>query len=53
MQEKIFFYSEGGDTSAQVAQRSGRRSVPGNILGQIGLGSEQPAYCREVDQHDL
>lgn len=38
---------------AQVAERDGRNSVPENILGQVGQGSEQhdqvegvSAYCR-------
>ena len=37
-----FFYGEGGETLAQVAQRSCRCPIPGNIQGQVGRGSEQP-----------
>jgi len=44
----------------QVAQRGGRYSIPGNIQGQTGQGSEQPdlvvdvpAHCRGVGLADL
>lgn len=44
----------------QVAQRGGRRPVPGDIQGQVGQGSEQrglvedvPIYSRGVGLHDL
>jgi len=50
-----FFYNEGGETLAQVAQRGGRWPIPGNIPGQVGWGSELPnpvedvpGHCREV-----
>jgi len=50
------FYSEGGETLAQVTQRGGRCPVPGNTEGQVGRGSEQPdlvedvpAHCRELE----
>jgi len=36
------FYSEGGETLAQVAWRGGRCPIPGDIQGQAGRGSEQP-----------
>jgi len=45
-------YEEDGETLEQVAHRGGRCPIPGNIQGQVGLGSEQPdlvdvpAYCR-------
>ena len=39
---KKFFYTEGGDTLEQVAQRGGRCPIPGNIQGRVGRGSEQP-----------
>ena len=48
------FYSEGGETLAQVAWGGGRCPIPGNIQGQVGWGAEQPdpvedfpACCRE------
>jgi len=54
------FYSEGGGTLVQVAQRGGRCPIPGNIQGQVGRGSEQPdlaedvpAYGRGVGLDDL
>jgi len=53
-------YDEGGETLAQVARRSGRCPIPGNIQGQVGGGSEQPdlaegvpAHCRGVGLDDL
>ena len=52
--EEIFF-NEGGETLEHVAQRGGRCSIPGNIQGHVGMGSEQPdlvedisAYCMGV-----
>ena len=54
------FYTEGGETLAQVAQRGGRSPIPGNIQGQVGWGSEQldlveyvPSHCRGVELDDL
>jgi len=51
------FYGEGGETLAQVAQRSGRYPIPRTIQGQVRRGSEQhglsedvPAHCRGLDQ---
>ena len=45
-----------GETLEQVAQRGGRCSIPGNIQGRVGQGSEHPdvvedvpAHCRGVD----
>ena len=53
------FYSEGGETVGEVAQRNGRCPIPGNIPGQHGRGSEQPglvgvvpAHCRGVRRLD-
>ncbi|KAK4825055.1 hypothetical protein QYF61_023059 [Mycteria americana] len=42
------FYAEGGEALAQVAPRGGRCPVPGNIPGQVGRGSEQPALVEDV-----
>lgn len=36
------FYSEGGETLEQVAQRGGGCPISGNVQGQVGRGSEQP-----------
>jgi len=54
------FYNEGGETLQQVAQRGGRCSIPGNIQGHVGWGSEQPdvvedvpAHCRGIGLDDL
>jgi len=46
-----FFYSEGGETLAQVAQRSGPCPIPGNIQGQAGWGCEQPDAVEDVPAH--
>jgi len=35
-------------TLAQVARRGGRCPIPGNIEGQVGRGSEQPARVEDV-----
>jgi len=48
---KKFFYSEGGETLAQVAQRDGRCPIPGNIQGQVGRGFEQPDLVEDVPAH--
>jgi len=52
---KKFFYNEGGETLAQVAQSGGGCPIPGNIQGQVGQGAERRdlvmdvlAYCRGV-----
>ena len=45
---KKFFYNEGGETPAQVAQRGGRCPIPGNTQGQVGRGSEQPDLVGDV-----
>jgi len=42
------FYTEGGETLDQVAQRGGRCPIPGNIQGQVGRGSEQLDLVEEV-----
>ena len=45
------FYSEGGETVAQVAQRGGRCPIPGNVQGQVGRGSEHPDLVEDVPAH--
>jgi len=52
-------YNEGGETLERFSQRGGRYSIPGNIQGQFGWGSEQlnvveddPAHCRGVGLDD-
>jgi len=45
------FYNEGGETLAQVAQRSSGGPIPGNIQGQVGWGSEQPGLVEDVPAH--
>ena len=54
------FYDNGGEALEQIAQRSGGCPVPGDIQGQAGQGSEQPALvvalpvnCREVGLDDI
>ena len=44
-------YSEGGETLAQIAQRSGQCPIRGNIAGQVGRGSEQPDPVEGVPAH--
>lgn len=48
---KKMFFNEGGETLKQVAQRHGRRPIPGNILGQLGLGFEPPHIDKDVPAH--
>jgi len=45
------FYTEGGETLAQIAQRGGKSPMPGNIQGQVERGSEQPDLTEEVPDH--
>jgi len=40
---KRFFYSEGGETLEQVAQRSCRCPIVGSVQGQAGQVFEEPA----------
>jgi len=47
----IHFYSQGGETLAQVAQRGGRCPILGTILGQVGRGSEHPDLVGDVPAH--
>jgi len=35
----------------QIAQRGGGCPIPGNILGQVELGSEQPDLVEDVPSH--
>lgn len=53
-------YNESGETLKLVFQRGGRCPFPGNIPGQVGLGSDQPglvegdpAHCRKFGRDGL
>lgn len=46
-----FFYGEGGETSAQIDQRDGGCSIPGNVQDQVGWESEQPDLVEDVPAH--
>jgi len=48
---ETIFYLEGGETLAQVPQRSGRYPIPGNIQGQAAWGSEQPGLVEDLSAH--
>jgi len=48
---KRFFYNENGETLEQVAQRGSGGSIPGNIQGHVGCGSEQPGLVEDVPAH--
>ena len=39
------------ETLEEVAQRGGRRPIPGDVLGQLGRGSEQPGLVEDVPAH--
>lgn len=43
--EKDIFY-EGGEMLAQISQRGGGCSIPGNIQSQVRQGSEQPGLVK-------
>lgn len=45
------YYSAGGEALAEVAQRGGGCSIPGNIQGQSGWGSERPGLVEDVPGH--
>ena len=45
------FYSEGGETLEEVAQRGGRCPIPGNVQGQVGWGFEQLGLVEGVPAH--
>jgi len=45
------FYTEGGESLAQAAQRGCGGSIPGNIQGEVGQGSEQPGLAEHVATH--
>lgn len=54
------FYTEGGETQAEVAQRGRGCPFSGNIQDQVGEGSElphlvegSPAPCKVVGLHSL
>jgi len=42
---------EGGETLAQVAQRSCGCPLPGSVQGQVGWSSEQPGLVEAVPAH--
>jgi len=42
---------EAGETPERVAQRGSRGSIPGNIEGQVGRGSEQPVLVECIPAH--
>jgi len=42
---------EGGETLAQVAQRSCGYPLPGSVQGQVGWGFEQPGLVEGVPAH--
>ena len=44
--EGVVLYSKDGEALTQVAQRGGGCSVPGDIQGQAGQGSEHLIWCR-------
>ena len=45
------FFTQGGDTLEQVAQRGGGCPIPGDIQGQAGPGPEQPDVAVDVPVH--
>jgi len=45
---KKFFPHEGGETLAQVAQRSCGFPLPGSAQGQVGWSSEHPGLVEDV-----
>jgi len=45
------FYDKGDETLEQVAQRSSGGPIPGNIQGQVELGSEQPSLVEDIPSH--
>jgi len=56
----MFFHDKGGKALEQVAQGGGGCSIPEDIQGQAGWGSEQlvvaagvPVQCRGVGVDDL
>lgn len=49
--ETDFFYSEGDKTLELVAQRGGRRPIPGNIQGQIRPGPEKTHLVEDVSAY--
>ena len=42
---------EGGETLAQVAERSCGCPLPGSVQGQVGRGFEQPGLVEGVPAH--
>ena len=45
------FHDQGSETQEQVTQRGGGCPIPGDIQGQAGQGSEQPALAGGVPVH--
>jgi len=45
------FYNEGGETLAQVAQRSCGCPLLGSVQGRVGWGFEQPGLVEDVPAH--
>jgi len=48
---KKFFPHEGGETLAQVIQRSCGCPLPGSAQGQVGWSSEHPGLVEDVPAH--
>jgi len=46
--EEEILHHEGGETLAQVAQRSCGCLLPGSVQGQVGWSSEQPSLEEDV-----
>jgi len=47
----MFKLDKNSETLAQVAQRGSGGSIPGNIQGQVGWGSEEPGLVEDVPAH--
>ena len=45
------FHHEGGESLAQVAQRSCGCPLPGSVQGQVGWSSEQRGLVEDVPAH--
>ena len=45
------FYDKGGETLAQITQRSSGGPIPENTQGQVGSGSEQPGLVEDIPAH--
>ena len=49
--QEEFFYSKGGETLEEVAQRSCGCSIIESVQGQVGQGFEQPDLVEDVPAH--